>query len=180
MSVLRVHTVPGDEALLRRRAAEVTDFGAELKQLAADMMETLPVAKGIGLAAPQVGASVRMVLIDISDDPAEPLPEGRTPAPPPFFLVNPRIVAGEGNAMMAEGCLSVPGIRVEVPRHGHVLVEAQNLDGKVLKVDAGGLLAIVIQHELDHLDGRLIADYAAQGCKSYREEDVPEDRQVLD
>ena len=178
MAVLRVHTVPGDEALLRRRAAEVTDFGAALKQLAADMQETLPVAKGIGLAAPQVGASVRMVLIDLHDD--EPPPEGQPAAPPPFFLVNPRIVAADGNAVMAEGCLSVPGIRVEVPRHARVLVEAQNLDGKAMKVEAGGLLAIVIQHEMDHLDGKLIADYAAQGCKSYREEDVPEDRQVLD
>src|SRR6476619_5438580 len=115
MAVLRIHTVPGDEEFLRRRCADVTEFGGALARIAADMLETLPVAKGIGLAAPQVGHSIRMVLIDISrskddDDPPDYVP------PPPFFLVNPRIVSGEGTASLAEGCLSVPGIRVEVPR----------------------------------------------------------------
>lgn len=179
MAVLRIHTVPGDEQLLRRRCAEVTEFGDGLKQLAADMLETLPVAKGIGLAAPQVGHSVRMVLIDISrskdeDDPPEYVP------PPPFFLVNPRIVSGDGTASLAEGCLSVPGIRVEVPRQGRIVVEALDLDGRPLTIEAKDLLAIVIQHEMDHLEGRLIVDWSALGCKTWREEDMPADRQVLD
>lgn len=153
MAVLRIHTIPGDEELLRRRAAEVKEFGAELRKIADDMLETLPVAQGIGLAAPQVGHSIRMVLIDISHTGTK-----EKPAPPPFFLVNPVILEGEGTASLAEGCLSVPGVRVEVPRKAKIRVEAQDLAGKQLAFEAGGILSIVIQHELDHLDGKLYLD----------------------
>lgn len=190
MAVLRIHTIPGDEAFLRRIAKPVTEFGAALRKIADDMTETLPVAKGIGLAAPQVGHSIRMVLIDISggepnaplpwEGEAPELPEDELPAPPPFFLVNPRIVKGEGTAGLAEGCLSAPGIRVEIPRRAMVEVEAQTLEGKTVRFAAEDLLAIVIQHELDHLDGRLIVDWAAEGCKSWREDQVPADREILD
>ena len=191
MAVLRVHTIPGDDAFLRQKAKEVTSFGKDLQKIAADMTETLPVAKGIGLAAPQVGHSIRMVLIDISggeanapmpwegDRPAD-VPEEEITAPPPFFLVNPRILKGSGTAGLAEGCLSVPGIRVEIPRMGIIEVEAQTLEGKKVRFVADDLLAIVIQHEMDHLDGKLIVDWAAQGCKSWREDEVPADREILD
>lgn len=193
MAVLRIHTIPGDEAFLRQKAIPVTSFGAELRAIAADMTETLPVAKGIGLAAPQVGHSIRMVLIDISAGgkhansplpwegaPPVDLPEDEIVAPPPFFLVNPRILRGEGTAGLAEGCLSAPGIRVEIPRMGEIEVEAQTLEGKAVRFAAEDLLAIVIQHELDHIDGRLIVDWAAEGCKSWREDEVPADREILD
>ena len=191
MAVLRIHTIPNDDAFLRRKAETVTSFGPELQKIAHDMTETLPVAKGIGLAAPQVGHSIRMVLIDISGGaPNSPLPwDGPPPAdlpeeemvsPPPFFLVNPRIVRGEGTAGLAEGCLSVPGIRVEIPRMGAIEVEAQTLTGKDVRFPADDLLAIVIQHEMDHLDGKLIVDWAAEGCKAWREDEVPADREILD
>lgn len=191
MAVLRIHTIPDDDAFLRRKAADVTVFGPELQKIADDMTETLPVAKGIGLAAPQVGHSIRLVLIDISGgqpnaplpwegDPPAGLPEDELIAPPPFFLVNPRILRGEGTAGLAEGCLSVPGIRVEIPRMGVVEVEAQTLDGTKVHFAADDLLAIVIQHELDHLDGKLIVDWAAEGCKAWREDEVPADRETLD
>lgn len=190
MAVLRVHTIPNDDAFLRQKAKEVTSFGKDLQKIAADMLETLPVAKGIGLAAPQVGHSIRMVLIDISggeanaplpwEGSAENLPEDEMPSPPPFFLVNPRILKGEGTAGLAEGCLSVPGIRVEIPRMGIIEVEAQTLEGKKVRFVADDLLAIVIQHEMDHLDGKLIVDWAALGCQSWREDEVPADREILD
>ena len=193
MAVLRVHTIPGDEALLRRVAEPVTAFGDSLRSLAADMLDTLPVAKGIGLAAPQVGHSIRMVLVDLSGgapnaplpweaDPEEEAPGGTDGivSPPPFFLCNPRILRGEGTAGLAEGCLSAPGIRVEVPRMALIEVEAQTLEGETVRFVAEDLLAIVIQHEMDHLEGRLIVDWAAEGCKSWREDEVPEDRELLD
>lgn len=190
MAILRVHTIPGDEALLRRKADTVTSFDAALQQIAADMTETLPVAKGIGLAAPQVGHSIRMVLIDISGgSPNAPLPwegepqglpEEELVAPPPFFLVNPEIVKREGTAGLAEGCLSVPGLRVEIPRSAVIEVNAQALDGKEVRFVADDLLAVVIQHEMDHLEGRLIVDWAAQGCPVWREDEVPTDREILD
>ncbi len=193
MAVLRIHTIPGDEELLRKRCAEVKEFGRDLKAIAADMLETLPVAQGIGLAAPQVGHSIRMVLIDISHGgtPEKPAPRLFPGASPPdphlaasgeaaFFLVNPVIVSGEGSAMLAEGCLSVPGVRVEVPRKANIKVEAQDLDGKKLAFDATGLLSIVVQHELDHLEGKLIPDYIALGCKSWRDGEQPEGREILD
>lgn len=190
MAVLRVHTIPGDEALLRRKADTVETFDAALKQIAADMTETLPVAKGIGLAAPQVGHSIRMVLIDISGgQPNAPLPwegqpaglaEDELVAPPPFFLVNPVILQREGTTGLAEGCLSVPGIRVEIPRSAEIEVVAQTIDGETVRFVADDLLAIVIQHEMDHLEGKLIVDWAAQGCKAWREDEVPADREILD
>lgn len=190
MAVLRIHTIPDDDAFLRQKAKDVTSFGAELRKIADDMTETLPVAKGIGLAAPQVGHSIRLVLIDISggapniplpwDGAASELAEDEMPSPPPFFLVNPRILKGEGTAGLAEGCLSAPGIRVEIPRMGVIEVEAQTLEGKTVRFAAEDLLAIVIQHEMDHLDGKLIVDWAAEGCKSWREDEVPADREILD
>lgn len=175
MAVLRIHTVPGDEAFLRTTCTPVTQFGPELKTLAADMLETLPTLGGIGLAAPQVGHGVRMVLVDLSDAGDE-----ENPGPAPFFLVNPVIKAGDGEACLAEGCLSVPGMRVEVPRKARIDVVAQDLDGKPLAFEATDLLAIVIQHELDHLDGRLIVDYAKMGYPTFREDEVPAGRQILD
>lgn len=193
MAVLRIHTIPGDDAFLRQKAKDVTSFGPDLQKIAADMTETLPIARGIGLAAPQVGHSIRMVLIDISaggesansplpwlSPPPEDLPEDEMVAPPPFFLVNPRILKGEGTAGLAEGCLSAPGIRVEVPRMAVIEVDAQTLDGTKVRFVADDLLAIVIQHEMDHLDGKLIVDWAAEGCKSWREDEVPADREILD
>jgi peptide deformylase len=187
MAVLRIHTVPGDDAFLRRIAAEVTEFGPALKQIAADMLETLPSTGGVGLAAPQVGHSIRMVLVDIShtggDEEAEGAEKSEPPAPrppPPFFLCNPVILGGTGEASLAEGCLSVPGLRVEVPRLAEIDVEAHTLEGKRIRFQATDFLAIVIQHEMDHLEGRLIVDWAAKGCKSFNEDEVPEDLEVLD
>ena len=167
--------MPGDDAFLRQIAKPVTEFGPELKQIADDMLETLPTLGGIGLAAPQVGHSIAMVLIDISHT-----GDLEHPAPAPFFLCNPKILGGKGTASLAEGCLSVPGLRVEVPRIATIDVEAQTIEGKTVRFQASELLAIVIQHENDHLEGRLIVDWAAQGCKSFNEDEVPEDLEVLD
>jgi peptide deformylase len=175
VAVLRVHKVPDDEAFLRQIAAPVTAFDEGLKRIAADMLETLPSLGGIGLAAPQVGHSLRMVLIDVSHSGDE-----AHPAPPPFFLVNPRIISGVGKASLKEGCLSVPGQRVEIPRLSEIDVEAWTLEGRRIRFFATELMAIVIQHETDHLNGKLIVDWAAAGCPVFREEDLPKDAAVLD
>ncbi len=173
MAILRIHTIPGDEAFLRRVAEPVTDFGPALQRLAADMSETLPTLGGIGLAAPQVGVSTRLVRIDLHD-PEDP------DSPTPFFLANPRIVAAEGSASLAEGCLSAPGVRVEVPRSAKIEVDAQDLGGAAVRLSAEGLMAIVIQHELDHLDGRLVVDWIAKGCPWWKEGEEPAEKGTLE
>jgi peptide deformylase len=175
MAVLRVHTLPDDDAFLRRIAMPVEAFDEKLKAIAADMLETLPTLGGVGLAAPQVGHSIRVVLIDVSHSGTE-----EKPAPPPFFLVNPRIISGVGRASLKEGCLSVPGQRVEIPRLSELDVEAWTLEGRRIRFFATELMAIVIQHENDHLNGKLIVDWAAAGCPSYREDELPADAEVLD
>ena len=147
MPVLPVKTFP-DPALSRacRQVNEVTD---QLRELAADMAETMYQAPGIGLAAPQVGHDLRLVVVDCS----EPEEAGN-----PLVLINPRIVEAEGATVFEEGCLSVPGYTCEVERYERVVVEATDLEGEPVTVEGEGLLAICLQHELDHLEGKLFLD----------------------
>jgi peptide deformylase len=133
---------------LRTKAQPVTVFGAALKQLAADMLETMYAAPGIGLAATQVNVHRQLLVLDISDEKNQPV-----------ILVNPRITASEGSQTYQEGCLSVPGIFADVDRADRIHVEALDVDGKPLSFDADGLLAVCIQHEMDHLIGKLFVDY---------------------
>jgi peptide deformylase len=133
---------------LRTKAQPVTVFGAALKQLAADMLETMYAAPGIGLAATQVNVHRQLLVLDISDEKNQPV-----------ILVNPRITASEGSQTYQEGCLSVPGIFADVDRADRIRVEALDVDGKPLSFDADGLLAVCIQHEMDHLIGKLFVDY---------------------
>jgi peptide deformylase len=144
MAVLSVRKY-GDP-VLRRRAAEVTEVTPEIRALAADMVETMYDEVGIGLAAPQIGVSRRLFVF--SDE------QGRDVR----AVVNPVIVAQGGEATAEEGCLSIPGIFAPVTRAAWVRVEATDLDGKPVSVEAKGLLARVFQHELDHLDGVLFID----------------------
>jgi peptide deformylase len=144
MAVLNVRKY-GDP-VLRRRAVEVTRVTPEIRALVADMVDTMYDEVGIGLAAPQIGVSVRLMVV--SDD------EGRTVR----ALVNPVVVEQTGEATAEEGCLSIPGIFAPVTRAARVRVEAVDLDGQAVSIDARGLLARVLQHELDHLDGVLFID----------------------
>ena len=133
---------------LRTKAQPVTRFDAALSRLVDDMLETMYAAPGIGLAATQVDVHQRVIVIDISAEHNQPL-----------VLINPEIIAREGEASSEEGCLSVPGIFDEVERAAKVRVRAHERDGTVFERDFDDILAVCIQHEMDHLDGKLFVDY---------------------
>jgi peptide deformylase len=133
---------------LRTRAQPVTVFDAELGQLIDDMFETMYAAPGIGLAATQVDAHKRLIVIDVSEAHNEPV-----------VLINPEILSREGVAETEEGCLSVPGIFDEVKRAAKIRVRAQDRTGAVFERDCEGVLAVCVQHEMDHLEGKLFVDY---------------------
>ena len=133
---------------LRTRAEAVTRFDAALGVLIDDMLETMYAAPGIGLAATQVDVHKRLIVIDISKEHNEAL-----------VLINPEILVREGEAQTEEGCLSVPGIFDEVKRAAKVRVRAQDRHGETFERDYDEVLAVCIQHEMDHLEGRLFVDY---------------------
>jgi peptide deformylase len=133
---------------LRTRAQPVTHFDAALGTLIDDMFETMYAAPGIGLAATQVDVHKRLIVIDLSKEHDQPL-----------VLINPEILAREGEANTEEGCLSVPGIFDEVKRAAKVRVRAHGRNGEVFERDFEDILAVCIQHEMDHLDGKLFVDY---------------------
>jgi peptide deformylase len=133
---------------LRLQASPVEAVTDEIRTLAADMLETMYAAPGIGLAATQVDRQIRLVVIDVSRTHDQPL-----------CLINPEIMDKEGEEEMEEGCLSVPGVYDNVRRAEKVRVRYLSLDGQEMVIDANGLLAVCIQHEIDHLDGKLFVDY---------------------
>ena len=136
---------------LREPGKEVEDFDAELHQLIDDMAETMYAAPGVGLAAPQLGISKRLFIVDVATDDEEPSDLR--------VFVNPEIVATEGEMVFNEGCLSFPGVREDIDRAERVTVKAVDKDGKPFELEAEGLLAVAIQHENDHLNGDLMIDH---------------------
>jgi len=142
--ILKIVKYP--EAVLSQPGEPVTEFNAELRKLVADMFETTYASQGVGLAAPQVGASKRVTVIDLS--------MGKEPKDK-LVLVNPEIVFQEGKQYEEEGCLSFPDIREKVARAAKVRIRAQDERGKWFEKDAGELLSRCLQHEIDHLDGML-------------------------
>lgn len=146
MAVRKILEFP--DPRLRIRAQPVERFDGELAALVADMFETMYAARGIGLAATQIDVHRRVLVADVSEDGS-----GR------LVLVNPVIVAREGRQRCEEGCLSVPEIRAEVERAERIRVRAQDAEGETFEMEAEGLLAVCIQHEMDHLEGRLFVDY---------------------
>jgi len=149
MAVLRIHTFP--DAVLKQPARAVTAIDAALASLAADMAETMYAAPGIGLAAPQVGVGQRLIVLDVrkADEPA-----GKHL----LKLVNPEIVDREGEIVIEEGCLSVPDFTSDVTRARRIHLRAWTLDEQPFEIEAEDLLAVALQHELDHLDGKLFLD----------------------
>lgn len=133
---------------LRNIAQPVEEVNDEIRQLASDMLETMYAAPGIGLAAIQVNVDKRVIVIDISEDQSQPL-----------TLINPEVIAAEGEREYQEGCLSVPEAYETVSRADTIRVKALDLQGKLQEFEAEGLLATCIQHEIDHLDGKLFVDY---------------------
>lgn len=134
--------------ILRDPAKPVTEFDQSLKGVAYEMLKAMHSQGGIGLAAPQVGHSIRLIVVDVSEDKNQPL-----------VLVNPRVLkASDEFVMYREGCLSFPGLFEVLPSHKSIEVEYKDLDGKTHTLSAAGLLSVCIQHEIDHLDGRLMID----------------------
>jgi len=133
---------------LRKVSKPVESFDAGLTALSESMLRVMYESKGIGLAAPQINRPIRMIVIDISEDRNSPL-----------IFVNPKLSSFKGNVESNEGCLSVPEIRTTVKRHETISLLAQNLDGSEINIEADDLLSICIQHEIDHLDGKLFIDY---------------------
>jgi peptide deformylase len=133
----------GDE-ILRKKCKPVTEVNKKVRDLLDDMLDTMYEADGVGLAAPQVGILKRIVVIDVGEGPVE--------------LINPEILEETGEQIRVEGCLSVPGIYGEVKRPECLLVKALDRDGKEQRIEATGMLAIAMCHEIDHLDGILFED----------------------
>lgn len=153
MAILPIRVYP--DPVLRKLAQPVTVIDSTLRQLAADMVETMQDAEGVGLAAPQVGESIRMVIVDFNPEEGDPR-----------VLINPVITKRSGKKeLRREGCLSFPGLHTPIKRSPVVVCEAQNLDGEIVEYRAEGLAARAIQHELDHLDGLLFVDKAGPSDK---------------
>jgi len=136
---------------LRKVAAAVDHVDARVRRLVEDMLATMYHAPGIGLAAPQVNVLQRVITIDLSEHHDQPL-----------CLINPEVIATEGAVETEEGCLSVPEVYETVRRAEWVRVRALDVDGNPCQIEAEGLLAVCIQHEIDHLDGKLFVDYLSQ------------------
>ena len=149
MAILEILHYP--DPRLRNRAQPITEVTDDIRQLADDMLETMYDAPGIGLAATQVNVAKRLIVVDISEDKQQPL-----------VLINPKLKATSGNVETEEGCLSVPGIYESVQRAESIRVTALDRDGKRLDLEADELLAVCIQHEIDHLDGKLFVDYLSR------------------
>ena len=146
MAILDILRFP--DPRLRNQAKPVAEVNETVQKLIDDMFETMYVAPGIGLAAIQVNVAKRVIVLDISEEHDAPL-----------ALVNPEILEKEGEEQMDEGCLSVPGVYEPVTRAEHIRLRALDRDGNVFEQEVDGLLAICIQHEIDHLDGKLFIDY---------------------
>lgn len=141
---------------LREICQPITELTDELDKLIDDMFYTMYQAPGIGLAAPQVAVQQRLIVVDVSEDKTQPI-----------ALINPKIIKAAGEITWEEGCLSLPGIYADVTRPSEILVRAINRDGKEIEFEAQDLFAVCIQHEIDHLNGRLFIDHLS-GIKRTR------------
>jgi len=146
LSILTILEFPDDR--LRKKAAVVQKVDEKIKKLVNDMLETMYESNGVGLAATQVNVHQRVIVIDVSEEKDAPL-----------CLINPEIVAKTGEEESSEGCLSVPGFFEKVTRAQTVTVKALDKEGKPFELEADELLAVCVQHEMDHLEGKLFVDY---------------------
>lgn len=139
------------DPVLRKKAQPVEKVTRRVQKLIGDMLETMYAAEGVGLAAPQVGITERIIVVDVGDG--------------PVALVNPVITDSDGTQRDVEGCLSFPGVTGYVTRRQHCVVEGLNAAGRPVRLSAGGFFARALQHEIDHLDGRLFIDYLQIGSE---------------
>jgi len=147
MAVRQVLTFPAP--ILKKRAAEIAQIDGRVDSMANDMVETMYTAPGIGLAAPQIGASERLIVLDV---------DAENPGKNLLKLINPVIVERDGTVVWEEGCLSVVDYTAEVRRNARILVKAWTPQQKEVEIEAADLLAVALQHEIDHLEGKLFLD----------------------
>ncbi|MDH4048999.1 MAG: peptide deformylase [Gammaproteobacteria bacterium] len=165
MAKLRILEFP--DPRLRTKALPVEVVDDRLRQLVDDLFETMYSAPGIGLAATQVDVHQRLLVADVSADKSQP-----------WVLINPEILEKDGVAVSEEGCLSVPGYYDEVERAEHIRVRYLDRDGRQLEKDMDGLLAICVQHEMDHLEGRLFVDYLSEAKRQRIRKRLIKDRRA--
>jgi len=144
-----------DNPVLRQKAKKVPTIDSSIQRLIDDMIETMQQANGAGLAAPQVGKSLQVIVIQMPED-------------EPIAIINPKVVKRSGEREVAEGCLSVPGYSGEIKRSASVIVKGLNRDGKEIRIKASELMAQALEHEIDHLNGTLYIDHLASQDKLYK------------
>jgi peptide deformylase len=155
MAILSILTIP--EPILKQKSKRVKNIDGSIRKLAADMIETMHAASGVGLAAPQVGVPLRVIVIGMPDE-------------EDFVLINPQIVRRSGERLVTEGCLSVPGYFGEIERAQRVTVKGRDLSGKEIRIKAEELLAQALEHEIDHLNGVLYIDHLESRDKLHKVE----------
>jgi peptide deformylase len=163
MAILNILEFP--DPRLRKTAGPVSTVDDDLRRLIDDMFETMYAAPGIGLAATQVDVHKRLLVADVSTEKNDP-----------HILINPEILAKDGVTVTEEGCLSVPGYYDEVERAEHIRIRHLDRDGKPVDRDAEGLLAVCIQHEIDHLNGKLFVDYLSEAKRQSIRRKLMKDR----
>lgn len=164
MAILELRTVP--DPILRQKAKKITRIDSKIEALIDDMLESMPALHGVGLAAPQVGVSLQLAVIQVDEEEE------------PYVLVNPEIVKKAGERVVSEACLSIPGYRGEITRANSVTVKARNRFGKEYRIKGTGLLAQALEHEIDHLHGVLYIDHLES--PEYLERIEPGDEEELD
>ena len=168
MTILDIVAVP--DPILRRKAHKVTDFGKDFQMLVTNMVETMRDAPGVGLAAPQVGVSMRLIVVEYGDEEDEEAPKKL------YVVANPEIVdPSEEKVLGVEACLSVPDLVGEVERYQSIVVKGLNKQGKPVKIKAEGWLARVFQHEIDHVEGIVYTDRTDKVWRPREDEEIPQD-----
>lgn len=158
------------DPVLRRKAHKITEFNQDLHILISDMVETLREAPGVGLAAPQIGISSRLIVVEFGSEIDDEIPTKL------YVVVNPEIIYySDEKVKGTEGCLSVPGLAGTVERSKDVIVKGLNRQGKAIKIKASGWLARIFQHEIDHLDGIVFTDRAEKVWQPEENEEQPAD-----
>ena len=167
MALRDIVTLP--DSVLRRKAPKQTTFDNELNTLIDDMIETMREAPGVGLAAPQIGISTRIIVVEFGDEQDETVP------PKLYVVINPEIIKTSSTTIVGiEACLSVPGLAGEVERHESIVVKGFNRNNQQLKIRAKGWLARIFQHAIDHLDGIVYSDRAERVWRP-REDEIIQD-----
>ena len=168
MAIRPITVIPQDAAVLRAKAKRVPGVDNALLRLVEDMIDSMHAANGVGLAAPQIGVSLRLVVIGMPDE-------------IPFVLINPEIVKRSGERLLYEGCLSVPGYRGQVTRSERVLAKATDLQGREIRIRAeNDLLAQALEHEINHINGILYIDQVEDPDTFHRLPDLPADQESGD